>query len=156
MPGLGTETNRLVSVINGYKNTYGDDLKQCLIDVGLTEPITEVSLSGLTITQLGQLLVQASKILTIAGQEVLGARSFETNLSTLGYASVDEAITDVPNVFSGSTATEIILTLTEIKEDLAYLDTTVTSAFVFSLFYVALTLVNRNEDTSNNIHNVQV
>ena len=155
MSGLGTESNRLIDAINSYDNTLRPAVDDLINELGLVEPITLPQLNLLTTKQLGQFLEGMGDILKTLGQEV-GRRSFEDNLSDMGYATVQDAIDDVLNLFAGNTATEIANTLTRIKADAEYADSLLTPPLLLSLSSIVVDVKNRNKETSLNVHSVVI
>ena len=155
MAGLGTESNRLIAAVNTYDNTLRVALEELFLDLGLTEPINLPQIQALTSKNWGQLLEGLGDTLKTLGMEI-GSRSFEQNLSDMGYADVDAAIADAPNHFSGNTLTEIVNTLTRIKADLAFIDAILSPPLMLSLVAMASDVKDRNKETALNTHNVNV
>ena len=155
MNGLGTESNRLIEAINSYNNTLGSALEKLLEANGLMEPLDMAQIEGLDNKARGLILEAIAPIIGVIGKEV-GSRTLEANLQKMGYTDIDAAIADVPNLFSGNTATEIISTLTKIKADLAHIDALPTAELILFLLGLSVDVKNRNKETALNVHNVIV
>jgi hypothetical protein len=122
--GLVAENNRLYDAINTYNNTLIPSFEAILAEYGLTEPVTLAQLEGLTLRQLASLSKGINEMKAAMDTEA-GQRPFESNLADMGYVDVDAAIADVPNRFTGESATIITNTLERIKSTLALLDSLV-------------------------------
>lgn len=127
---LANEANRLTDSMNTYNNTLVPGFNALLAGYGLVEPVTIEQINALTLKQQGAIFQALGPIVTAIGKEIAG-RTVEANLlAGGGYASIDAAIADVPNHFSGQSATSVATDLTQTKNTLTVLDAQMSAAFL--------------------------
>lgn len=130
---LLTEANRLTDSMNLYNGTLVSGFNSLLAGYGLVEPVTIEQINALTLKQQGAIFQALGPVVTAIGKEIAD-RTIEANLlAGGGYVSIDAAIADVPNHFTGQTKINIETNLTQTKNTLQVLDAQMSAAFLLDL-----------------------
>lgn len=151
---LLTEANRLTDSMNTYNNTLVPGFNALLAGYGLVEPVTIGQINALTLKQQGAILQALGAVVDAIGKEI-ATRTVEVNLLIGGgYASIDAAIADVPNHFTGADRTAIETNLTQTKNTVQVLDAQMSAAFLLDLVNRVVAIKNSVATASSQMKRV--
>lgn len=107
--------NRLVGTIKDFNNVYaevGEKIDVFLTDHGLVKPLNVGQVSGKSTRQKADIKKGLLPMIIIA----VSLSDFESEILNLGYASIQDCIDDLPNMFAGNTLNSLANNFTQAKQ----------------------------------------